>query len=120
MPPRTVLPGHNPVLACDKHPGGPRFHFAVDGCRSCLLDEASRASDAARRATQLAAEEAASINRDLDAAEQERVRQHSQNALDLISDGFFKAMQRHGGQRTPRLMVVNSAFELEQANGGGL
>jgi hypothetical protein len=81
---------------------------------------ADDAGAAAEQATQLAIREAERINRDLDADEQERVRQHSQNALDLISDGFFKAMQRHGGQRTPRLMVVNSAFELEQANGGGL
>jgi hypothetical protein len=79
---------------------------------------ADDAGAAAEQATQLAIREAERINRDLDAAEQERVRQHSQNALDLISAGLFKALERHGGQRTPRLMVINSAFELEQARGG--
>jgi hypothetical protein len=93
------------------------YFFTRQGCLTCNLDLDAVAA-VAERATQLAIREAERINRDLDAAEQDRIRQHSQSALDLISDGFFKAMQRHGGQRTPRLMVINSAFELEQARGG--
>jgi hypothetical protein len=107
MPP-VVLPGHNPVQVCDRHPQ-PRFYFASGGCNGCKASEhAARLSAEPRPTADLIAQESALLERakqrtlaTLESVDrmlrehqaEQRKAAHEQRAHAAIEKSFFECMR---------------------------